>query len=55
MAAPQLSEVERRVAFGGTQLVFEHRSAVLDCTMRFAAFLPPSATPGSAGPFWPCS
>jgi len=46
MAAPQLSEVERRVAFGGTQLVFEHRSAVLDCTMRFAAFLPPSATPG---------
>jgi S-formylglutathione hydrolase len=32
--------------FEGRQLTFKHRSDVCDCTMRFAAFLPPAAELG---------
>lgn len=46
MSAPAPTEVERRTTFGGTQLVYEHASDVLGCTMRFAIFLPPGAEPG---------
>lgn len=42
-----LTEVERRTAFGGTQLVYEHASEVLGCPMRFAVYLPPGHAPGT--------
>ncbi len=38
--------VERRACFGGWQDVYEHVSATLGCTMRFAIFLPPQAVDG---------
>ncbi len=41
MGAPE--RVERRASFGGWQDVYEHRSQVLDCTVRFAVYLPPQA------------
>ena len=41
-----LTEVERRAAFGGTQLVYEHESQALGCRMRVAVFLPPGIAPG---------
>lgn len=41
-----LTEVERRAAFGGTQLVYEHESRALGCRMRVAVFLPPGIAPG---------
>jgi S-formylglutathione hydrolase len=31
------------VCFGGQQNQYQHRSAVLDCTMQFSVFLPPQA------------
>ena len=44
-----LVEVERRAAFGGTQLVYEHDSVALGCRMRVAVFLPPGAAPDRLG------
>ncbi len=43
-----LTEVERRRCFGGWQVVVEHDSAVLDCRMKLAVFLPPQAGPRPA-------
>ncbi|MCO4746893.1 MAG: S-formylglutathione hydrolase [Proteobacteria bacterium] len=41
-----MERVERRASFGGWQEVWEHRSEVLDCTMRFGVYLPPQAASG---------
>lgn len=38
-----MRKVESRTCFGGTQEVWQHRSAVLDCDMRFGVYLPPQA------------
>ena len=36
-----MQRVEHRACFGGWQDVYEHASATLGCTMRFAIYLPP--------------
>ncbi|MDA7494483.1 S-formylglutathione hydrolase [bacterium] len=46
MTSAAITEVERRTASGGTQLVYEHASEVLGCPMRFAVYLPPGQAPG---------
>jgi len=38
-----MERVETHAAFGGTQDVWQHRSQVLDCTMRLGVYLPPQA------------
>ena len=38
-----LERIEHRACFGGWQDVYRHRSAVLDCAMNFAVYLPPQA------------
>lgn len=38
-----LEKTEEHVCFGGRQQVWQHRSATLDCDMRFAVYLPPQA------------
>jgi len=38
-----LERIEHRACFGGWQDVYEHASRTLDCTMRFAVYLPPQA------------
>lgn len=38
-----MERIEHRACFGGWQEVYQHASAVLGCTMRFAIFLPPQA------------
>ena len=38
-----LQRLEHRACFGGWQDVYEHASSTLDCTMRFAIYLPPQA------------
>ena len=38
-----LQRLEHRAGFGGWQDVYEHASATLGCTMRFAIYLPPQA------------
>lgn len=38
-----MQRLEHRACFGGWQDVYEHRSETLNCTMRFAAYLPPQA------------
>ena len=38
-----MQRVEHRACFGGWQDVYEHASSTLDCTMRFAIYLPPQA------------
>ncbi|MEZ5483781.1 MAG: S-formylglutathione hydrolase [Lysobacteraceae bacterium] len=38
-----MERIERRACFGGWQEVWQHRSEVLDCDMRFANYLPPQA------------
>lgn len=44
MAAPAtLKEVSNIKSFGGWQKVFEHKSDVLKCDMKFAIYLPPQA------------
>lgn len=42
----QIERIEHRACFGGWQDVYRHRSAVLDCDMRFAVYLPPQAAKG---------
>ena len=41
-----MQRVEHRACFGGWQDVYEHASSTLDCTMRFAIYLPPQAADG---------
>lgn len=41
---PDVTLVTNQRCFGGWQRVYEHRSAVLGCTMRFGVYLPPQAT-----------
>lgn len=41
-----LERIEHRACFGGWQDVYEHASATLGCTMRFAIYLPPQAQHG---------
>ena len=38
-----MERVERHACFGGWQEVWQHRSDVLGCDMRFAVYLPPQA------------
>ena len=38
-----IERIEHRGCFGGWQDVYEHASDTLDCTMRFAVYLPPQA------------
>ena len=42
-----LTEVSGNRCFGGTQFVYRHRSAALDCEMNFGLFLPPQAATGA--------
>jgi S-formylglutathione hydrolase len=42
----ELEQVSEARCFDGRHIVYKHRSAVCDCTMRFAAFLPPAAERG---------
>ena len=41
-----MERIEHRASFGGWQDVYEHASATLGCTMRFAIYLPPQAQEG---------
>ena len=41
-----MERIEHRACFGGWQDVYRHRSAVLDCNMHFAIYLPPQAEHG---------
>jgi S-formylglutathione hydrolase len=41
-----LEQVSEARCFDGRQIVFKHRSTACDCTMRFAAYLPPAAEHG---------
>ena len=41
-----MERIEHRACFGGWQDVYEHASATLGCTMRFAIYLPPQAQEG---------
>ena len=41
-----MERIEHRACFGGWQDVYRHRSAVLDCDMAFAIYLPPQAQDG---------
>jgi S-formylglutathione hydrolase len=38
-----MERIEHRAAFGGWQDVYQHRSQVLGCEMKVAAYLPPQA------------
>jgi S-formylglutathione hydrolase len=38
-----LERIEHRACFGGWQDVYRHESETLDCSMNFAAYLPPQA------------
>lgn len=38
-----MEKIEDRACFGGRQQVWQHDSAVLGCSMRFAVYLPPQA------------
>ena len=40
---PKLDRKEHRACFGGWQDVYQHRSQVLNCDMKFAVYLPPQA------------
>lgn len=39
----ELERIERHACFGGWQDVYRHRSATLECEMRFGVYLPPQA------------
>ena len=38
-----MERIEHRACFGGWQDVYRHQSAVLDCAMTFAVYLPHAA------------
>lgn len=42
----ELESIGESRCFEGRQITYRHRSAVCDCTMRFAVFLPPAAARG---------
>jgi S-formylglutathione hydrolase len=42
-----MQRLEHRACFGGWQDVYEHHSNTLNCTMRFALYLPPQAEHGA--------
>jgi S-formylglutathione hydrolase len=42
----ELEQVGEARCFDGRHIVYKHRSAACDCTMRFAVFLPPAAERG---------
>ncbi len=41
-----MQRIEHHASCGGSQEVWQHRSRVLDCDMRFAVYLPPQAQDG---------
>lgn len=41
-----MERIEQHTCFGGQQEVWSHASTVLDCTMRFAIYLPPQVQAG---------
>jgi len=41
-----MQRIENHVSFGGQQQVWQHASSTLDCTMKFAVYLPPQAERG---------
>ncbi|MDP3655156.1 MAG: S-formylglutathione hydrolase [Rhodoferax sp.] len=41
-----MERIEHHACFGGQQQVWSHASTVLDCTMRFAIYLPPQVQAG---------
>ncbi|MBA3987673.1 S-formylglutathione hydrolase [Aliidiomarina maris] len=43
MTTTALEKVSEQIAFGGRQIRFKHRSAVLNCDMQFSVYLPPQA------------
>ncbi len=45
-----MERIEHRACFGGWQDVYEHSSATLGCTMRFAIYLPPQTENGRKVP-----
>ncbi len=47
MSEAPFETVSRHRCFGGTVGFYKHRSAVNDCTMKFAVFTPPQAERGS--------
>jgi S-formylglutathione hydrolase len=49
-----IEQVSANKMFGGKQLKFKHKSAVLSCDMVFSVYLPPNAKPGSKVPviYW---
>ncbi|KQZ65243.1 MULTISPECIES: S-formylglutathione hydrolase [unclassified Lysobacter] len=48
-----MQRIESHACFGGRQEVWQHESSVLDCSMRYAVYLPPQAS-GEACPvlYW---
>ena len=49
-----MERIEHRASFGGWQDVWQHRSEVLGCDMRFGVFLPPQEKAGGSTPilYW---
>lgn len=49
-----MEKTETFASFGGRQEVWKHHSAVLDCAMKFAVYLPPQALEGARCPvlYW---
>ena len=41
-----MQRIEQHACFGGRQQVWQHASSTLDCTMKFAVYLPPQAARG---------
>lgn len=41
-----MQRIENHACFGGQQQVWQHASSTLDCTMKFAVYLPPQAERG---------
>jgi len=46
MKGQSLEQIAANRSFGGQQLRYKHRSAVLDCEMSFSIYLPPQAETG---------
>ena len=49
-----MQRIEQHACFGGSQEVWQHRSEVLGCDMRFAVYLPPQVAQGGTLPvlYW---
>ncbi len=47
-----METVSENVSFGGTQGVYTHKSAVCDCDMTFAVYMPPQAEFGPVPALW---